>query len=934
MPKYFPFLKRRNAFFLIIFSVLGILNSNAQDDTLISGNYDNVPLSYIITDIESKSGYQFFFVDDWLPKDSVTIFFSDENFENVLDKLLSKTLLNYYVLENDKRVFLLENTLIYDELPRDFFGKENDSTQIVTGQRSATPPNPIFFDDEIRQKGKSFRVVRIGKANENNSKSSYTLSGKAINTSTSEPISDMAIRVTGTNLITATDANGNYTIELPAGYNVISTSAMGIEDSSREVIMYADGELNLELEEGLERLDEVVVEADAASNVEDAVTGSEQIDSEESKNIPLVLGERDILQIAKALPGISSAGEGATGLNVRGGKTDQNLVLLDDAVIYNPQHFFGIFQALNPFTTEGVDIYKGSMPVEFGGRLSSLFDIRTKNGNIQEIAGEGSIGPVTGNLALEVPLEKDKSSLIVGARGAYADWILRSLDEESLNNSQASFFDGIIKYYDKINEDNEIRATGYYSRDNFSITSDSLYNYSNRLFSLRWDKKVNDKTNSALFIGNSDYRFGIDFDGESNNDFELDYSINETALKFKMQTIANDNHALNYGISSKYYSVNPGSIEPSGNDSDVAQRQIAKEQALEGALFVGDEIKVNDKLLVNVGLRYAFFAALGEATQRTYNEGQPRNESTANDTISYDNGEFIETYGGPELRLSARYLLRPDLSIKASVNNSYQFLHTLSNNTTVSPIDTWKLSDLNIESQQGYQASLGIYKNLKENEYELSLEGYYRKMENVLDFKTGADLFLNENVETEILQGDGKAYGVELLVKKNRGKLNGWLGYTYSRSLYRFDSEFSEERINNGEFFPSNFDKPHDVSAIVNYKLTRRFSFSGNFVYQTGRPVTYPIGTFRFNNADFVAFSNRNEFRIPDYYRLDLGFNMEGNHKKNKLAHSFWTFSVYNVLGRNNPYSVFFVTEGGEVKALQSSIFAIPIPSITYNFKF
>ena len=934
MPKYFPFLKRQNAFFLIIFSVLGILNSNAQDDTLISGTYDNVPLSYIITDIESKSGYQFFFVDDWLPKDSITISFSNESFENVLDKLLSKTLLNYYVLESDKRVFLLENTLIYDELPRDFFGKENDSTQIVTGQRSATPPNPIFFDDEIRQKGKSFRVVRIGKANENNSKSSYTLSGKAINTSTSEPISDMAIRVKGTNLITATDANGNYTIELPAGYNVISTSAMGIEDSSREVIMYADGELNLELEEGLERLDEVVVEADAASNVEDAVTGSEQIDSEESKNIPLVLGERDILQIAKALPGISSAGEGATGLNVRGGKTDQNLVLLDDAVIYNPQHFFGIFQALNPFTTEGVDIYKGSMPVEFGGRLSSVFDIRTKNGNIQEIAGEGSIGPVTGNLALEVPLEKDKSSLIVGARGAYADWILRSLDEESLNNSQASFFDGIIKYYDKINEDNEIRATGYYSRDNFSITSDSLYNYSNRLFSLRWDKKVNDKTNSALFIGNSDYRFGIDFDGESNNDFELDYSINETALKFKMQTIANDNHTLNYGISSKYYSVNPGSIEPSGNDSDVAQRQIAKEQALEGALFVGDEIKVNDKLLVNVGLRYAFFAALGEATQRTYNEGQPRNESTANDTISYGNGEFIETYGGPELRLSARYLLRPDLSIKASVNNSYQFLHTLSNNTTVSPIDTWKLSDLNIESQQGYQASLGIYKNLKENEYELSLEGYYRKMENVLDFKTGADLFLNENVETEILQGDGKAYGVELLVKKNRGKLNGWLGYTYSRSLYRFDSEFSEERINNGEFFPSNFDKPHDVSAIVNYKLTRRFSFSGNFVYQTGRPVTYPIGTFRFNNADFVAFSNRNEFRIPDYYRLDLGFNMEGNHKKNKLAHSFWTFSVYNVLGRNNPYSVFFVTEGGEVKALQSSIFAIPIPSITYNFKF
>ncbi|MFT5737250.1 MAG: hypothetical protein ACI9SG_001598, partial [Maribacter sp.] len=318
--------------------------------------------------------------------------------------------------------------------------------------------------------------------------------------------------------------------------------------------------------------------------------------------------------------------------------------------------------------------------------------------------------------------------------------------------------------------------------------------------------------------------------------------------------------------------------------------------------------------------------------QRTYQDGLPKNESTVLDTISYGSGEVVKTYGGPEARISARYLIKPDLSIKASFNNSYQFLHTLSNNTTVSPIDTWKLSDLNIAPQQGYQASLGIYKNFKE--YELSLEGYYKIMDNVLDFKTGANLFLNENVETEVLQGDGKAYGVELLLKKNKGDFNGWLSYTYSRSLYRFDSEFSEERINNGDFFASNFDKPHDVSLITNYKFSRRYSVSANFVYQTGRPVTYPIGTFRFNNADFVAFSNRNEFRIPDFYRLDLGFNIEGNHKKNKLAHSFVTISMYNVLGRNNPYSVFFVTDNGEVKALQSSIFAIPIPSITYNFKF
>ncbi|WP_394971703.1 carboxypeptidase-like regulatory domain-containing protein [uncultured Croceitalea sp.] len=915
-------------------SLLTVFTAISQSPSGLSGSYENAPLTDIIFDIEEKSNYKFFFLNDWIEKDTITITFKDVGITQVLDRILSKTTLNFYILESEKRVFLLKNTIIYDELPNDFFGKRIDSLNVFNNQKNVRLQTPIFVDDEIRQKSTSSKIVRIGKVDKDNYNSTYILSGKVTNASTGEAIPDLALRIANINIITVTNSNGYYSVEIPAGYNLITTSAMGIEDSTQEIILYADGELNLVLNEGLERLEEVVVEADAASNIEDTVTGGEQIGSEESKNIPLVLGERDILQVAKALPGISSAGEGATGLNVRGGKTDQNLVLLDDAVIYNPTHFFGVFQALNPFTTKGVTIYKGSMPVEFGGRLSSVFDIRTKNGNVEQITGEASIGPVTGNIALELPVEKDKSSIVIGARGAYADWILRSLDEESLNNSEASFFDGIIKYHNKLNENNEIRATGYYSRDNFSITSDSLYNYSNRLFSLRRDSKLSNKSSSTIFLGNSDYRFGIDFDGESNNDFDLNYSINETAVKYNMQTIVNEANTLNYGISSKYYSVNPGSIEPSGNNSDIATRIIPKEKAVEGAVFLGDEIKINEKLLVNVGLRYSFFAALGKANQRTYVEGQPRNESTVNDTISFDSGELIETYGGPELRLSARYLLAQDLSIKASVNNSYQFLHTLSNNTTVSPIDTWKLSDLNIEAQQAYQASLGIYKNLKENQFEISLEGYYRKMENVLDFKTGANLFLNDNVETEILQGDGKAYGVEFLIKKNKGKFNGWLGYTYSRSLYRFDSEFNEERINNGEFFPSNFDKPHDVSLIANYKLTKRYSFSANFVYQTGRPVTFPIGTFRFNNADFVAFSNRNEFRIPDYYRLDLGVNIEGNHKKNKLAHSFWTISVYNVLGRNNPYSVFFVTDDGEVRALQSSIFAIPIPSITYNFKF
>ena len=912
--------------------VLFAFKIRAQEDP-ISGIYEQTPLDSVLLDLEVHSGYNFFFIEDWLKDKRISARFSEANLEQVLDEILKESELNYYIDPKLKRVYLLQNTLVYDQLPAGFFGPERDTTAASEVRTTPLPP-PVFMGEDIRTTGRQYAIARIGKAGEGAVKERYVLSGRALMSGTGRPVADLAIRIRGTGLGTVTDEAGNYRFELPPGYYTLTATAMGVARMERELVLYSDGNLDLLMEEGIELLEEVVVEADAARNVEEVTTGTERIESEESKDIPLVLGERDVLQVAKTLPGISSAGEGASGINVRGGKTDQNLFLLDDAVLYNPTHFFGIFQALNPFTTESVEIYKGAPPAEYGGRISSVFDIRSKNGNTSEVAAEGSIGPVTANLALEVPLKEDTSSLLLGGRGAYADWILRSLDDEDLSNSSASFFDAIARFRTKLGETGALSATAYGSRDSFTITSDSLYRYTNALASVRWDHSYSEKTRAALVAAHSDYRFGIDFDGESNTDFALDYGISQTQLRYALSSKLGTMHDLDYGVSANYYSVNPGSRTPEGPDSALETIEIPREQAFEGAIFVGDQLKLSDRLLLDLGLRYNFFAALGSGTQRTYLPGQPRNEGSVVDTLSYGSGEAIETYGGPEVRISGRYFLQPDFSVKASLHNSYQFLHTLSNNTTISPIDTWKLSDLNIRPQKGYQATLGFYKNFNDNMYEVSVEGYYKLMEDVLDFKTGSQLFLNRHVETEVLQGDGKAYGVEFLLKKSRGKLNGWLGYTYSRSLYRFDSPFEEERINNGGFFPSNFDKPHDLSLIANYRLTRRYSFSMNFVYQTGRPVTYPVGTFRFNDADFVFYSDRNAFRVPDYYRLDLGINIEGNHKKDKLAHSFWTISVYNVLGRNNPYSVFFVTDGGEVKALQSSIFAIPVPAITYNFKF
>ncbi|MGB5500334.1 MAG: carboxypeptidase-like regulatory domain-containing protein, partial [Maribacter sp.] len=507
--------------FLTVLITYGQTEKTSDSTEVISLSFDNSTIQSVLSSIEAKTDYTFFYLDSWFSDDLVSGDYTNVKTSKILEDIFKETALNFYVLTNEK-IILTKNNIIYDQLPNGFF-KENETVQeIAVAVSNAQPLNPVFYSSYRISGSVKLETVRIGKANKESNRPSYLLQGY-VRKKNGDPIPDLSILVKGKGLGTVTDANGYFRINLPTGQNILIARAMGIQDVEREVIIYNNGSLDFELTESLELLDEVVVEAEAARNVEQAITGSTQIDTEESKNIPLVLGERDILQIATTLPGITTAGEGASGFNVRGGKTDQNLILLDNAVVYNPSHFFGIFQALNPFTTKGVNIYKGNIPAEYGGRLSSVFDIVTKDSNIEKFSGEASIGPVTSNLALEIPLTKDKSSLMFGARGAYSDWILRSLDDESLNNSTASFYDGIVKYNTKVNENNDVRATGYYSRDAFSITSDSLYNYSNRGFSLRWDRKFNEKNTGSFIIANSQYRFNIDFDGQANNDFGLGY---------------------------------------------------------------------------------------------------------------------------------------------------------------------------------------------------------------------------------------------------------------------------------------------------------------------------------------------------------------------------------------------------------------------------
>lgn len=919
---------------LIVFSFQLSFAQNSNEKLSIT--LKDETLENTVKRIESSTSYKFYFDSAWLNSNKTLISgtFTNVSIDEFMTAVLNKTDFNYVVIKN--KIILTLNSTIYSTLPSNYFPDEPLQTN---GQGNDQNDNPVFYQQydstSSYSVSKKSSIVFIGKENKDNTKKTFTVTGTVKNEENGKPEANIYIKVKNKNISTSSDLDGNYTLQLSRGINIIEIKSLSHKDVTKTLVVYDDGKFDIELNEKSNQLDEVVIKKKGQRATETVVSGLVSIDIENIKNVPLILGERDIFKIATTFPGIKTTGEGSAGFNVRGGKEDQNLILLDNAVVYNPQHFLGFFSAVNPYTTKKADIYKGSIPADFGGRLSSVFDIATKNGNKEKISGEGAVGPITSNLTLSVPIEKNKSSIIVGGRATYSDWILKKLDDERLKNSEAGFYDGILKYQNNINSKNAIEAMAYYSHDRFRLSSDSLYKYSNRLFSAKWDHTFNDKNKGALILTNSEYKFNIDYHSDDVNSFDFGYKINETQLQLKMNYKLNPKHNFSYGLASKLYNISPGYQHPLNPNTTLVPTDIDKEKGLESSIYLSDNYKVSDKLLIDLGLRYSLYASLGPADVNTYESGKPLSDATIIDTKHYNNNEVVKTYGGLEPRIAARYFFTEDFSIKAGYDVTRQYIHLLSSNTTQSPTDTWKLSDANVKPQSAQQVSLGLFKNFGDDEYEVSLEGYYKKSKNILDYKVGAQLLLNENVETELLQGEGKAYGVEFLIKKQVGRLNGWLGYTYSRSLIKLDGQFNEEIVNNGKFFASNFDKPHDLSAVLNYKFTKRYSLSTNFIYQTGRPITYPIGTYNLGGAQYTLYSDRNEFRIPDYIRLDIGINIEGNHKIKKLAHSFWNISVYNVLGRNNPYSIFFVTDpNGKLKGYKTSIFSIPVPSITYNFKF
>jgi hypothetical protein len=652
------------------------------------------------------------------------------------------------------------------------------------------------------------------------------------------------------------------------------------------------------------------------------------------KQVPVAFGEADVLRVITTLPGVTSAGEAGTGFNVRGGSVDQNLILFNDATIYNPSHVFGFFTAFNPDQIKAVELYKSAVPEKFGGRLSSVLDVTSKEGNSKQIAGVGGIGPLTSKLTVEGPIGSEKTTFIAGGRTTYSNWLLKKLPDERYRNSRASFYDINLNINHSLNAKNNLYAMGYVSRDKFKLNNDTTYSYGTYNWNLKWKHIFSNKLYGVITGGQDHYTYSVASERSKVDAFKLGFSINQAHVRSSFSWSPTNDHQIELGFNSIYYQLRPGYYHPNDSQSVVVRKDLQYEQALETGLYIGDRINITPDLSVNLGIRYSIFNYLGPYNVYQYAPGVPRDTTTIKDTVPYAKHKVIRTYQSPEYRLSARYAFSENTSVKLSFNTTRQYIHMLSNTTIISPTDTWKLSDADIRPQQGVQWSAGVYRNFRNNAIETSVEAYYKTMRNVLDFKSGARLILNQHIAADVISARGKSYGAEVMIKKVSGKLNGWISYTYSRTLLRTDDPLAGENINKGEYYPASFDKPHNVNFIGNYRFTHRFSISTNIVYTSGRPITLPVAIFELGGTQRVYYSERNQYRIPDYFRADLSFTLEGNHKLKQKTHNSWSFGVYNLTARKNPYSVYFTQENGVIRGHQLSIFGTIIPFVTYNFRF
>ncbi|WNJ18458.1 TonB-dependent receptor [Pontibacter sp. G13] len=751
----------------------------------------------------------------------------------------------------------------------------------------------------------------------------FTISGQIKDASNGEDLAFATILAkdlpgVGTN----SNVYGFYSLTLEAGEHTIVYRSMGYSPIEKTINLTADLRIDIELETQVTSLEEVVISGEREDQNITRNEGSvTRVSMDDVKALPAFGGEPDVIKIIQLNPGIKSAGEGNSGFYVRGGGLDQNLVLLDEAPVYNPSHLLGFFSVFNGDALKSATVYKGGMMPEYGGRTASVMDIRMKDGNKKKYEVAGGIGSIASRLTVEGPIVKDRGSFMVSGRRTYADIFLALSNDEALKKSILYFYDLNLKANYRLSDRDRIYISGYFGRDKFGFDDLFGLNWGNATGTFRWNHLFTDKlfSNTSFIYSNYDYQFGFGLDDDQ---IALQSVIRDFNFKQDFSYSANEKNYLKFGFNVIHHTIEPGNLT-AGANTGIPNQKAEEKYGLEGAAYVQNEQKIGERLSLNYGFRYSFFQQLGPGAQYEYDsEGNLVSQS------NFDDWEGMQFYGGLEPRLSANFRLSSNNAIKLALNRNYQFIHLLSNATSSTPTDTWIMSSNNVKPQIADQISLGYFHNFADNMYESSVEVYYKDMQNVIDYRNGANVFFNDLLEGDLVYGDGTAYGVEFLMKKNRGKLTGWFSYTLSRTLRQF------EEINNGDWFPARQDRIHDLSLVAMYQVTPKITLTGNYIYYTGDAVTFPTGKYEIEGMTIPYYTERNGYRMPDYHRMDLGITIQG--KKTERFESNWNLSVYNVYGRENAYTITFQPSDDDpavTQAVQLSLFKW-VPSFTYNFKF
>jgi outer membrane receptor for ferrienterochelin and colicin len=750
----------------------------------------------------------------------------------------------------------------------------------------------------------------------------YTINGVVKDSLSGETLIGVTLKFTATTQTgTSTNAYGFYSYKLNSGEYNLSVSYVGYRSINRKISINSDIRLDLNLmPENI--LEEVVISSEKRNdNVVNAQMGVAKINLSEIRNVPVLFGERDVLKTLQLLPGIKSAGEGNSGFYVRGGSTDQNLILLDEAPVYNASHLLGFFSTFNSDAIKDVSVFKGGMPAQYGGRLSSVLDIRMNDGNKKEFTAEGGIGLISSRLKVEGPLIKDKSSFMISGRRTYADAFLALSKDSSINKNTLYFYDLNAKVNYQIDDKNTLYLSGYFGRDELGLSETFGFDWGNATSTLRWNHLYSNRLFSNTSLIYSNYNYVIQNFLEENN-FKVNSSIRDLNLKQDFQLALNNSHNIRFGLDLIHHTISPGNLTASATSS-VNEITIQKRKGSEIAAYISDEWELNDRLNLVYGLRASSFYLFGPGNFPTFDV-----DGNTTSSREYSSGQLVKSYFNLEPRISASYQLNDISSLKSSYTRNTQNLHLMSNSTAGSPTDLYIMNSNNVKPEIADQIALGYFRNFNNDNYEFSTELYFKEMQNQIDYRSGTDLRGNRNVEADLLFGDGRAYGIEFFIKKRYGKLNGWLGYTLSKTERKFNG------IDFGQWFNSKQDRTHDLSLVGIYKASKRWTLSSTFVFNTGNAVTYPAGKYQLNNKTVYYYPERNSDRLPNYHRLDLAATLEGK-PGNKLQSS-WSFGIYNLYNRQNAFSIDFrddPNDASRTQAVQTTLFGI-IPSVTWNFKF